>query len=163
LVDPNQSANVYFYGPLDELPSGQGILSLSTNGGASFQDVASGIVPRDYSPNVDFDEDFYQAIAINAQDSANMVVGSFPVYQSLNAGTSGMTWEVVSPDLTNGHHERDFISAVAITMVNGQRIYFAGTISGKLWVSPPDPTSPASPWTEIDGGSFAGQVQTIAV
>lgn len=163
LVDPNNPANIYVYGPLSEVPGGQGIVSLSTNGGARFQSAATGIVTGNYPPSQDFSEDFYQAIAINPLDSSNMVVGTFHIYQSLNAGTSDMTWTQVSSDLTDGDHTNDFISAVAITEVNGQRVYFAGTISGKLWVSSPNPSSASSKWTEIDGGPFAGVVQTIAV
>ena len=163
LVDPNHSSIVYAYGPVDAVPSGQGIVSLSTDGGASFQSAATGIAPDDYSSSLDFFEPYYRAIAINSLDSADMIVGSFHIYESLNAGTANMTWKVISPDLTNGDHINDFISSVAIDDVNGVRTYFAGTISGKLWVGTLESGGASYHWTEIDGGVFTGTVGTIAV
>ncbi len=91
---------------------GAGNVYRSTNGGASWSAVGSGISTGDRVA-------FFSPIEIDPTNSSRILLATHRLYRSLNGGTS---WSVISGDLTNGSGA---VRALAVSKSNPQVVWTA--------------------------------------
>lgn len=113
-----------------------GGISRSTNGGASFSSIRSG---------VDFTRTNWSTPYILDPSEPNILyIGTFRVFRSTNRGTN---WSAISPDLT-ATSWGTLTTLSAGVLAGGVRTIYAGTNDGKVSVS----TNGGTNWTTISQG-----------
>lgn len=134
-----------------------GVLSRSTNGGASFVSATNGISASDrknWSTPVVMDP------ATLGAPATTLYYGANRLYRSTN---NAANWSVVSPDLSDGNPGQGgvvygTITTIAVAPSNAQTIY-VGTDDANVWVT----TNGGANWTKVDASLPERWVTRVAV
>ena len=98
-----------------------------------------------------FDETYYTALALDANNPAELVLGSFRVYRTSTGGlppAAGVdAWTAISPALAGSSSS----PITAITIAPSDGTIYAATADGQLFVSPATPDA-ATAWPKFDAG-----------
>jgi photosystem II stability/assembly factor-like uncharacterized protein len=145
LVDPVNNSYVY-------AEYQYGSLARSTNGGTSFSSATSGI---SYSDRMNWNT----PVVFDPNDPSILYYGANRLYKSTNHAVS---WQAISPDLTNGSGNDDevvygTITTIAAAASNGQYIY-AGTDDGNVWRT----ENAGTDWIKISGGLTLRWITSVA-
>ena len=131
LVDPNDTNTIY-------AQYQYGNLAKSTNDGASFFGITSGISGADR-------KNWDTPLVFDPQDSEILYTATQRVYKSINGG---LFWEAISGDLTNGPGGGNLnygtIISIDVSPFNQDKI-IAGTDDGNIWFT-------------LDGGDIWTQI-----
>src|SRR5262249_29176540 len=144
LIDPNNPNTVYNLASIET-----GFLTRSDMAGApgSWTAISTGIDQNDFPSTAMFKERYYTSLALDASNTAHLVLGSFRVSETTTGGLppsgGGNAWAVISPSLTGAADTQISAIAIAPPPASGEIIY-AATADGQLFVSPlhPDASTP---------------------
>ncbi len=130
LVDYTNSQRVY-------ASSQNGYLGYSTNGGSTFFSGTSGL-DLTYS-------NWSTPYVMDKNNPLTLYCGTYKIHKTTNGMQS---WQVISPDLTNGHVQNlGTITTVDVSKSNPNVIY-CGTDDANVWVT----TNGGGNWTKINNG-----------
>jgi len=123
LIDPQIPTVVY-----NLAPSNRGFVTGSTNGGRTWLAASEGIDRRQFPLSDQYNQDAYNAFALDEQQPSRLVLGGTGVWQTTD---SGGKWTQISQKLApNGGN----ITAVAIAPSQQETLY-AATTDGRFWAT----------------------------
>ncbi len=132
-IDPTNSSTLW-----SGCTPGNDYVEKSTNGGTSWSSVGNGI-------NFGDPVAFIPPLVMDLRNPSTLYFGTNHVYQTTNGASTA--WNSISPDLTNGSSNGDYITAIAVSPVSSTTL-FAATTNSLVWYS----TNTGSTWTQIASG-----------
>jgi photosystem II stability/assembly factor-like uncharacterized protein len=129
LIDPHDSAVVY-----NLAPTNKGFVTRSTDGGSQWSSAYTGIDRNEFPISDQYNQDAYNAFALDEGRPSRLVLGGQSVWQTLDRGSR---WKqisgVLSPTGGSGGGPAS-ITAVAIAPSRGETIY-AATQDGRFFAT----------------------------
>jgi hypothetical protein len=161
LIDPHDPAVVYNLAPIS--PHNSALVTRSTDDGSQWISASTGIDPSEFPPSDQFNQDTYNAFAIDEHQPSRLVLGGQSVWQTLDRGEHWMRISQVlsttegsgggSPTPTpTATPTPASITAIAIAPSQRETLY-AATADGRFWATF---DGGSTDWLERDQGLPGG-------
>jgi photosystem II stability/assembly factor-like uncharacterized protein len=149
LIDPHNSAVVYNLASLQTT-----FVTRSTNGGSQWVPASSGIDRTEFPASEQFNQDAYNAFALDENQPSRLVLGGQSVWQTVDRGAN---WTRISQKRFS---KAANITAVAIAPSQPETLY-ATTSDGRFWATF---DGGATAWIERDQGlPVASGIETLDI